>query len=87
MISIVLILTGSPALVILTVLLWLLSFVFVLSALGIWKMFPCWRFDSMSDFLLSHPFVCFLLSGLCFFLSIRCFISFEKSFCSWLDSL
>ena len=41
------ILIGSLAPVILTVLLCLLSFFSVLSVLGIWKMFLCWRFDSM----------------------------------------
>ena len=49
-ISIVLILIGSPALVILTVPLWLLSFVFVLNVPGIWKMFLCWRFDFILAF-------------------------------------
>lgn len=47
MISIVLILLGSPVLVISIVSLWLLSFVSVLNVPGIWKMFLCWRFDSM----------------------------------------
>ena len=67
MISIVLILIGFLPLVILTFLLLLLSFASVLSAPGIWKMFLCWRFDSMSDFLVSHPFVC---SFFLFFLSL-----------------
>lgn len=47
MISFVLILLGSLALVISIAPLWLLSFVSVLNVPGIWKMFLCWRFDSM----------------------------------------
>lgn len=82
----VLILIFSPVLLLLIVSFWLMLFFPVLSVLGMWKMFLCRRFDSMSDFLVSYPLVCFLLPGFCLYLSIRCFISFEKSFCSWLDS-
>lgn len=86
MIFIALTLIGCLVPVILIVLLWLLTFFFALNVPGIWKMFLCWRFDSMSDFLLSHPLVCLLLCCVCLFLFIRFFILFEKSFCSWLDS-